>query len=218
MMEKNIKKRALWIFKTLKKAYPNAHIELDYKNPLELLVATILSAQCTDKRVNIVTKDVFRKYKKASDYAAVPLAKFEAEIRSTGFYKNKAKNIREACRVIAEEHHGRVPDTMEALVALSGIGRKTANVILGSAYKKNEGVVVDTHVSRISQLLELTKKKDPEKIEQDLMEFFPRKDWTFLSHLLIRHGRLCCVARRPDCGHCPVQSQCPHGIKKRKAG
>lgn len=217
MFEKDLKKRALWIFKTLGKTYPDAHIELDFKNPLELFVATVLSAQCTDKRVNIVTPALFKKYRKADDYAKTPLTKFESEIRSTGFYKNKAKNIKEACRVMVGKHKGRVPDTMEELVRLPGVGRKTANVILGNAYGKNEGVVVDTHVLRISRLLGLTSQKDPEKIELDLMGLYPRRDWTQLAHLIVRHGRRCCIARRPDCLHCSLRPQCPFGIKVKKA-
>ncbi len=213
-MEKDLKKRARWIFNALKKTYPKAKCELNHKNPLELLVATVLSAQCTDKRVNLVTRSLFKKYKRVNDYAKTPLEKFETEIHSTGFYKNKAKNIKDACQVIVGTYQGKVPDTMGALVKLPGVGRKTANVILGNAYGKNEGVVVDTHVMRLSKLLRLTKQANPEKIEIDLMELFPRKEWTLLSHLLIWHGRALCAARRPDCEHCSLARQCPFGLKR----
>lgn len=212
-MEKDLKKRALWILKTLRKTYPNAHCELNHKNPLELLIATVLSAQCTDKRVNLVTQNLFKKYKKASDYARAPLEGLEQDVRSTGFYRNKARNIQKTAQTIHHQFKGKVPETMEELVTLPGVGRKTANVILGNAYGKNEGVVVDTHVSRISRLLGLTHEKTPEKIEQDLMTLFPKKDWTQLSHFLIWHGRRLCVARRPDCPHCPLQPQCPFGLQ-----
>jgi len=213
-MEKNIKKRALWILKTLKKTYPAAKCELNFKNPLELLIATVLSAQCTDKRVNLVTQDLFKKYRKVSDYSRAPSSELEQDIRSTGFYKNKTKSIQGASKVIITEHKGKVPGTMEELVKLPGVGRKTANVILGTAFGKSEGVVVDTHVSRITQLLGVTHNKNPEKIEKDLMELFPRNEWTHLSHLFIWHGRRCCVARRPDCFHCSLRPQCPYGLKR----
>ncbi len=193
------------------KVYPNAHIELNFHTPLELLVATVLSAQCTDKRVNMVTPALFRKYRTAKDYASAPQAELENAIRSTGFYRAKARSIRAAMRAIAEEHGGKVPDTMEALCALPGVGRKTANVILGNAFGKNEGIVVDTHVIRLSQRLGLTKHKDPEKIERDLMKLVPQKYWTIWSHWLIWHGRRRCYARKADCSRCEVFQLCPSG-------
>src|SRR5215471_9795630 len=171
----------------LKRTYPDAHCELNYQNPLELLIATILSAQCTDKRVNIVTAELFKKYRTAADFANVPSADLEQEIKSTGFFRNKAKSIKTACRNIVEKHGGEVPRTMEELTALGGVGRKTANVVLGNAFDTNVGVVVDTHVARLSQRLGLTKEKQPEKIEQDLMKLVPQDQWTMLSHWLIWH-------------------------------
>jgi endonuclease-3 len=191
--------------------YPDAHTELDFRNPLQLLVATILSAQCTDKRVNMVTPPLFKKYRTAKDYANAPKAELEKAIRSTGFYRNKAKSIRAAMRAIAEKHGGKVPDTMERLRALPGVGRKTANVVLGNAFGKNEGIVVDTHVMRLSQRLGLTKHRDPEKIELDLMKLVPREHWTDWSHWLIWHGRRRCYARKPDCSRCEVFRLCPSG-------
>jgi endonuclease-3 len=191
--------------------YPDAHTELDFRNPLQLLVATILSAQCTDKRVNMVTPALFKKYRTAKDYANAPQAELEKAIRSTGFYRNKTKSIRAAMRAIAEKHGGKIPDTMEQLRALPGVGRKTANVVLGNAFGKNEGIVVDTHVGRLSQRLGLTKHKDPEKIERDLMKLVPREHWTDWSHWLIWHGRRRCYARKPDCSRCEVFRLCPSG-------
>lgn len=205
--------RAKAVIEALSKVYPEAHCELDFSNPLELLVATILSAQCTDKRVNIVTKDLFKKYKSARDYAEVPQEELEADIRSTGFYRNKAKAVRAASADLVKLHGGDVPQTMEALHSLHGVGRKTANVVLGNAFDKNEGVVVDTHVSRLSQRLGLTVHKDPEKIEKDLMELVPRKFWTLFSHWLIWHGRRRCFARKPDCANCEIQALCPSAFK-----
>ena len=191
--------------------YPGADCELNFRNPLELLIATILSAQCTDKRVNIVTPALFKKYRRAKDYANASQTQLENAIKSTGFYRNKAKSIRGAMRAIAEEHHGKVPDTMEKLRELPGVGRKTANVVLGNAFEKNEGIVVDTHVARLSQRLGLTKQKDPEKIERDLMKLVPREHWTNWSHWLIWHGRRRCFARQPDCSQCEVFQLCPSG-------
>ena len=179
------RERVARLVKAWPKVYPDAHCELDFRNPLELLVATILSAQCTDKRVNMVTPAVFKKYRTAKDYANAPQAEFENAIRSTGFYRSKTKSIRGAMRAIAEEHGGKVPDTMEELNALPGVGRKTANVVLGNAFHKDEGIVVDTHVIRLSQRLGLTKHKDAEKIERDLMKLVPREHWTDWSHWLI---------------------------------
>jgi len=191
--------------------YPDAHCELDFENPLELVVATILSAQCTDKRVNLVTPALFKKYRTAADYAKAPQAELETAIKSTGFFRSKAKNIRGAMRAIAEEHNGKVPDTMEKLRQLPGVGRKTANVVLGNAFGKNEGIVVDTHVARLSQRLGLTKQKNAEKIERDLMKLVPRKHWTNWSHWLIWHGRRRCYARKPDCSNCEVFRLCQSG-------
>jgi len=193
----------------LQRRYPDARCSLDHREPLELLVATILSAQCTDARVNIVTKDLFRKYRTAGDYAAADPAVFEGEIRSTGFFRNKTKSVIGMAQGLVERFDGRVPDTMEALITLPGVGRKTANVVLGNAFGKDEGVVVDTHVARIAKLLGLTRQTDPEKIEQDLMQVVPRRRWTLFPHLLIHHGRAVCVARRPRCGECPVAELCP---------
>jgi len=201
-----------------RKTYPDAHCELNFSNPLELLVATILSAQCTDKRVNIVTADLFKKYRKAEDYANAPIAELEAAIRSTGFYRNKAKSICQCCQKLVANFGGKVPDTMEALIVLDGVGRKTANVILGNAFDKNEGVVVDTHVRRLSNRLGLTKQQDPEKIEVEMMELVPRKYWALWSHWLIWHGRRRCDARNPDCANCEVASFCPKiGVKQKES-
>jgi len=205
------RERAKQLIKAWPKVYPDAHIELDFRNPLELLVATILSAQSTDKRVNMVTPALFKKYCTAKDYANAPQAELETAIKSTGFFRNKAKSIRGAMRVIVEKHDGKVPDTMEELCALPGVGRKTANVILGNAFGKNEGIVVDTHVIRLSQRLGLTKHKDAEKIERDLVKLVPRQHWTDWSHWLIWHGRRRCYARKPDCSNCEVFRFCPSG-------
>lgn len=197
------------LLKRLPAIYPDAHCELDHSNPLELLVATILSAQCTDKRVNIVTKDLFQRCRTAADYAAIPQEELEALVRSTGFYRNKAKNIRAMGAALIAKHGGEVPSTLEALAALPGAGRKTANVVLGNAFQKNEGVVVDTHVGRLSQRLGLTTFSDPVRIEQDLIKLFPRDSWTLLSHWLIFHGRRRCPARKPDCPNCELRDICP---------
>jgi endonuclease III len=201
--------RASEIRRRLRAAYPDAHCELDHADPLQLLVATILSAQCTDKRVNLVTPALFRRYPTAAHYARAEPAQLEAAIRSTGFFRNKAKSILGATRAIVERHAGQVPDTMEDLTALPGVGRKTANVILGNAFAKNEGVVVDTHVGRVSRRLDLTRASTPEKIEVDLMNIVPREDWALFSHLLIRHGRTRCTARKPDCAGCELRQLCP---------
>jgi endonuclease-3 len=191
--------------------YPGAQCELNFKNPLQLLIATILSAQCTDKRVNIVTPALFAKYRKASDYAKAPPAELEKAIQSTGFFRNKTKSIRAATSRIAEDYGGKVPDTMEELHGLPGVGRKTANVVLGNAFHKNEGIVVDTHVIRLSERLRLTRETDPEKIETDLMRLVPRPYWTIWSHWLIWHGRRRCFARKPDCRQCEILRLCPSG-------
>ena len=205
------RERVKQLIKAWPKVYPNAHCELNFRNSLELLVATILSAQCTDKRVNMVTPALFEKYRRAKDYANASQAQLENAIKSTGFFRNKSKSIRAAMRAIAEEHNGKVPETMEALRALPGVGRKTANVVLGNAFGKNEGIVVDTHVARLSHRLGLTKQKDPEKIERDLMKLVPREHWTNWSHWLIWHGRRRCFARKPDCSQCEVFQLCPSG-------
>jgi len=182
---------------------------LRYKNPLEILIATILSAQCTDKRVNLVTKELFRKYKTAQDYANADLEEFQQEIRSTGFYRNKAKNIINSCGILVEKFDSKVPRMMEELITLPGVARKTANIVLQAGYGIVEGIAVDTHVTRLSQLLGLTKNKDPVKIEQDLMQLTAKKDWMNLSHLLIMHGRETCIARRPKCNECILNDLCP---------
>ena len=203
--------RARELARRFRAAYPDAHCELDFRNPLELLVATILSAQCTDKRVNIVTKDLFTRCKEAKDYAEISQEELEPIIRSTGFFRNKAKNIRAMAARLVSEHDSKVPRSLEALAALPGVGRKTANVVLGNAFGLEEGVVVDTHVARVSARLGLTQNRDPLKIEQDLMKLFPRDQWTLLSHWLIWHGRRRCFARRPDCHHCELLDICPTG-------
>jgi endonuclease-3 len=206
------------IIAALDRTYPEAKCELRHSKPLELLIATILSAQCTDKRVNIVAKELFKKYRSAADYANAPLAELEQAIRTTGFFRNKAKNIRACCRKLVKRHAGEVPRTMEELTQLDGVGRKTANVVLGNAFGINVGVVVDTHVARLSQRLGLTKQKTPEKIERDLMAIVPQKQWALFSHWLIWHGRRRCSARKPDCGHCEVLKLCPRiGVKKSSA-
>jgi endonuclease-3 len=189
--------------------YPEPQTELQHTNPLELLIATILSAQCTDERVNQVTARLFRKYRTPADYLAVPQEELEQDIFSTGFYRNKARSIRGACQRILEEFGGRVPGTMEELTRLPGVARKTANVVLGNHFRKAEGIAVDTHVTRLSRLLGLSTHSDPVRIERDLMALFPRKHWTNLSHLLILHGRRVCVARRPRCAECVLQDVCP---------
>jgi endonuclease-3 len=205
------KGRTRRIIASLRKAYPDAHCELNYSNPLELLVATILSAQCTDKRVNLVTADLFKKYRSAADFAEAEPATLEQEIKATGFFRSKAKSIRTCCQKLVGRHEGQVPRTMEELTHLDGVGRKTANVVLGNAFNINEGVVVDTHVTRVSARLGLTKQSDPKKIEQDLMPLVPREQWTVFSHLLIWHGRRRCYARNPDCPQCEVKNLCPFG-------
>ena len=203
------KARAKKIIGGLKLAYPTAHCELGHSNPLQLLISTILSAQCTDRRVNIVTKTLFKKFRSADDYAKVDLAALERDIKTTGFFRNKAKHIKACCEKLLEQHGGKVPRTMEELTQLPGVGRKTANVVLGNAFGINVGVVVDTHVARLSNRLGLTKEASPEKIEQDLMKLVPQPDWALFSDLLIWHGRRRCAARKPDCAGCEVQNLCP---------
>jgi endonuclease III len=193
----------------LKAEYPDARTELDWKNPLELLVATMLSAQTTDVQVNRVTQSLFAKYRTAEDYAHADPSELEEDIRPTGFYRNKASSLRNMAGTLVEEHGGEVPGTMRELVALPGVGRKTANVVLGNAFGVDEGIVVDTHVRRVSGRLGLTENKDPVKIEQDLMKVVPEEDWTVFSHLLILHGRRTCKARKPDCPNCVLNDICP---------
>ncbi len=201
----------------LAKTYPNAHCELNYSNPLELLVATILSAQCTDKRVNLVTAELFKKYRSAADYACANVGELERQIRTTGFFRNKAKSIKTCCQAIVEKHGGQVPRSMEELTQLGGVGRKTANVVLGNAFNLNTGIVVDTHVGRLARRLNLTKQKDPQKIELDLMKLMPQDQWTMFSHWLIWHGRRRCYALKPDCPNCEIQALCPRvGVKASK--
>lgn len=205
--------RADELVRRLPQIYPDAHCELDYTDPLELLVATILSAQCTDKRVNIVTKALFRRCRTALDYAEIPPQELEEIIRSAGFYRSKAKNIRAMGARLLAEHRGEVPRTLEELAALPGVGRKTANVVLGNAFGLDEGIVVDTHVGRLSNRLGLTKQKDPVKIETDLVKIVPRERWTIFSHWLIWHGRRRCYARKPNCPECELHDICPSAFK-----
>jgi len=196
----------------LHKAYPKAECALVHKTPLELLVATILSAQCTDKRVNIVTEGLFRKYKTAFAFAKLTQPKLESMIRSTGFYRNKAKSIRTMARMLVDKHGGSVPQEMPALLELPGVARKTANVVLGTAFGRAEGVVVDTHVMRLSGRLGLSKEKTPEKIEKDLMQRIPQRDWIWFAHAMIHHGRQVCTARSPRCPECPVLRLCANPV------
>lgn len=205
------RERVAQLLEVLPEVYPGAHCELDFKTPLQLLVATILSAQCTDKRVNLVTPALFKRYRSAAEFAQASPDELEAMIRSTGFFRSKTKSIRAAASALVEKHRGRVPETMEELHALPGVGRKTANVVLGNAFGKEEGVVVDTHVARVSGRLRLTKQVDAEKIEADLMKLVPRERWTIWSHWLIWHGRRRCFAQRPDCRQCEILRLCPSG-------
>jgi endonuclease-3 len=207
------RKRACEIDRVLADRYPDAWCSLEYRNPLELLVATILAAQCTDQRVNQVTPELFEAYPTASDFAQAEPETLQEQIRSTGFFRNKAKSIIGACRKIVDEHGGQVPDTMEQLVTLPGVARKTANVVLGTAFGKNQGVVVDTHVKRLSNRLKLTGHQDPVKIEKDLCSLLPRAHWTMFSHRLVFHGRATCTARKPDCDHCCISGLCPSAGK-----
>lgn len=200
--------RAQRILRVLARLYPDARCALDFDNPLQLLVATILSAQCTDARVNMVTPSLFARYPDAVAFANAVSEELEKAIQSTGFFRNKARSIRACCQEIVAKHQGKVPDTLEELVQLHGIGRKTANVVLGSAYGV-PGITVDTHVGRVSRRLGLTTHTDPEKVERDLMELIPKKEWTNFSHRMIFHGRQVCYARKPDCAHCALASICP---------
>jgi endonuclease-3 len=206
------KKRTAEIIKRLKRAYPDAHCALNHSNPFELLIATILSAQCTDERVNIVTADLFRKYRGPADYLKVPQSELEKDIHSTGFFRNKSKNIQGACKRIIEDFGGRVPQTMEEILTLPGVARKTANVVLGNAFGIASGVVVDTHVSRLSQRLGLTVNENADKIEKDLIQLVPKRDWILFPHLLITHGRRVCQARKPQCPECVLSNICPSAV------
>jgi len=208
-MSDDKKKRTLEIIKRLKKAYPEAHCALNHSNPFELLIATILSAQCTDERVNIVTADLFRKYRGPADYLMVDQSELEKDIHSTGFFRNKAKNIQGACRRMIDDFGGKVPRTMEEILTLPGVARKTANVVLGNAFGIASGVVVDTHVARLSQRLGLTTNENAEKIEKDLIELVPKRQWIMFPHWLIFHGRQICQARKPHCRECVLADICP---------
>ena len=208
MSSREQKARTRNIIARLKKAYPDAKCSLNHSSPLELLIATILSAQCTDQRVNIVTADLFRKYRSCADYLKVPTSELQNDIRTTGFFRNKTKSIQGMCKILTEQGD-RVPETMDELLELPGVARKTANVVLGNAFGIASGVVVDTHVSRLSQRLGLTKNNNAEKIERDMVELVPRKDWIDFSHLLIYHGRQICKARNPFCEKCVVEKYCP---------
>lgn len=201
--------RANKILDLLTERYPEARCELDFESPLELTVAVVLSAQCTDARVNQLTRKLFRKYRTPADYLAVPVTELEQDIRPAGFFRNKAKSIRGIMEAVASQHQGKIPDTMAELTGLPGIGRKTANVILGNAFGKCEGIAVDTHVKRVSGRLALTSRNDPDKIEQDLCRLFQQERWTDINHILIFHGRYTCKARKPLCGECPVARLCP---------
>ena len=203
-----LKEHAAAVIAKLRKIYPDAHCELDFTNPLELLVATILSAQCTDKRVNIVTRDLFKKLRTAPDYAAIPQEELEVAIKSTGFFRSKSKSLRSMAQDLVNKFGGKVPASMDELTSLAGVGRKTANVVLGNAFNINAGIVVDTHVSRIANRLELTANNDPVKIEQDLIKIIPKDRWILFSHQVIHFGRGICVARRPKCGECPMYFLC----------
>ncbi len=209
----DLKKHTSTIIRRLKKTYPDAHCALNHTNAFELLIATILSAQCTDARVNIVTADLFRKYCGPADYLKVSQRELEKDIHSTGFFRNKAKNIQAACKRIIEEYHGEVPRTMEDILTLGGVARKTANVVLGNAFGIASGVVVDTHVSRLSQRLGITTNTTPEKIERDLAAIVPKRTWVLFPHLMIWHGRQVCTARRPKCSECVLNDICPSAFQ-----
>ena len=209
-----LKSRTRDIIRRLKRAYPDAKCSLNHTNPFELLVATILSAQCTDERVNMVTADLFRKYRRPEDYLKVSPRELEKDIQSTGFFRNKTKSIQGTSKVLTEEYGGEVPHTMEELLELPGVARKTANVVLGNAFEIKSGVVVDTHVTRLSHRLNLSQQKSAEKIEQDLIAIVPKKDWVMFPHLMIAHGRKICKARNPLCAECPVEKLCPSSFLK----
>ena len=207
-----IQERAPEIIRILSEAYPDAKVALNFSNPLEMLVATILSAQCTDEKVNEVTATLFAKYRTAEDYLKVPEDELKADIKPTGFYNQKATSIREACRRIVEVYGGRVPDTMEDLITLRGVARKTANIVLGNAFGKVEGIAVDTHVKRLANRLGFSQESDPDKIERDLMRSIPRERWFDFTYVLIDHGRAVCTARKPKCEICPVNHLCPSSL------
>lgn len=212
--QSDLKQRVRSIIRTLKRSYPDAKCSLNHSNAFELLVATILSAQCTDERVNIVTADLFRKYRKPEDYLNVSPNELQQDIRTTGFFRNKARSIQGTAKVLTEEYRGRVPKTMDELLELPGVARKTANVVLGNAFGVTSGIVVDTHVTRLSRRLGFTKEKHAEKIENDLIPIVPKKDWVIFSHLLIYHGRRICKARNPLCQDCVVEKYCPSSYLK----
>lgn len=209
-----MKVRVRKVISRLKRAYPDARCSLNHSNAFELLIATILSAQCTDQRVNIVTADLFRKYRGPADYLKVSEKELQSDVRTTGFFRNKAKSIRGTSRTLIDEYHGEVPQTMDELLELPGVARKTANVVLGNAFGIKAGVVVDTHVTRLSHRLDLTEQKTAEKIEQDLIEIVPRKDWVIFPHLMIHHGRAICKARGPLCEECVIEKLCPSSFLK----
>ena len=210
--ESPVEERAPEIIDRLSKAYPHAHVALHFTDPLECLIATILSAQCTDERVNMVTETLFKKYRTAEDYLKVPEAELAADIKPTGFFNQKTKSIRGACARIVEAYEGKVPDTMEDLITLPGVARKTANIVLGNAYGVVEGIAVDTHVRRVSERLGFTTETDPNKIERDLMRLIPRERWFDFTYVIIDHGRAICVARKPRCAECPVSDLCPSSL------
>lgn len=207
-----VKRRTRIVISRLKREYPEARCALSHESPHELLISTILSAQCTDERVNLVTKELFEKYRSAKDFATANQHELERDIRATGFFRAKAKNIINCCKALVEKRGGKVPNTMEELIQLAGVGRKTANVVLGTAFGIADGIVVDTHVRRLSQRLGFSDHENPEKIEQDLMQIIPKKDWIDIGHLLIWHGRKICNARKPRCSECPVKELCPSAV------
>ena len=209
-----LKTRTREVIRRLKRAYPGAKCSLNHTNPFELLIATILSAQCTDERVNIVTADLFRKYRKPEDYLNVSPRELEKDIQSTGFFRNKTKSIQGTSKMLSEQYGGEVPQTMDELLELPGVARKTANVVLGNAFDIHAGVVVDTHVTRLSHRLAFTQQKTAEKIEQDLIPIVPKKDWVIFPHLMIYHGRKICKARNPLCNECVIEKQCPSSFLK----
>jgi endonuclease III len=210
------KLRTLKLMQKLQQAYPDAHCELNFTNPLQLLIATILSAQSTDKQVNIVTADLFQKYRTAQDFANAPPEELQRDIQRLGFFRNKAKSIRTCAQQLVDLHGGEVPRTMDELTGLAGVGRKTANVVLGNAFGIDSGVVVDTHVTRLSNRLGLSRHDDPEKIEQDLIKLVPKERWTVFSHWLIWHGRRRCFARKPECPGCEVNTLCPSAFRVKR--
>jgi endonuclease-3 len=214
VLNPELKERTRKIIRLLKRAYPDAKCSLNHSNAFELLIATILSAQCTDARVNIVTQDLFRKYRKPEDYLKASEKELQQDIRTTGFFRNKTKSIQGTARVLTEQYGGKVPATIDELLELPGVARKTANVVLGNAFGISSGVVVDTHVTRLSRRLGLTEQKHPEKIENDLLAIVPKKDWIIFSHLLIAHGRAICKARNPLCAECVVEKLCPSSYLK----